>query len=309
MTCTINQDIGNGSGFAVAPNGTPCNWSITAGPNNSQSGSCTTTGGTGTCTFSYVGSSVPGIDTIHASTTFTVNTVSLTRTTLASGTDVHGDGLDVHQTWVDAYVTISPASATNEVGTNHVLTVSVKTNDGSGSGYVLTGGVLVTASLPSDTASSAFVGGNTCTTASSGPGTGKCTVTISSPSTGQTAVRASFSNLQVGGVSGPLLSRATNDGKSLDSADATKTWVDAYVTISPASATNEVGTNHVLTVSVKTNDGSGSGYVLTGGVLVTASLPSDTASSAFVGGNTCTTASSGPGTGKCTVTISSPLPE
>jgi hypothetical protein len=46
-------------------------------------------------------------------------------------------------------------------------------------------------------------------------------VTINSASTGQTAVRASFSNLNVGGV---LLSRETADYVSQDTADALITW-------------------------------------------------------------------------------------
>jgi len=222
VTCTINQDIGDGNGFVPAPDGTPCNWSIPAGPNHTQSGSCPTTGGTGKCTFTYNGSSVPGIDTIHASTTFTVNTVNLTRSTLATGSDASSDGLDVAQTWVDAYIKISPLTASNEVRTNHVLKISVYTNDGLG-GYVLTGGVPVKASLPSDSASSTFVGGSTCTTSSVADSTlGTCTVTISSPTAGQTTVHASFTNFSVGGVP---LSRATGDGKSQDSANALITWM------------------------------------------------------------------------------------
>ena len=87
--------------------------------------------GTGTCTFHYTGSSAPGTDTIHATTTFTVNTVSLTRSTLASGSDVHGDGLDVAQTWVDANVSIA-ASDTNEVGTSQYVHGDGEEERGSG---------------------------------------------------------------------------------------------------------------------------------------------------------------------------------
>ena len=136
-TCTINQDTGGGP---VAAFGATCNWSVTgSGPNGGvKSGFCTT-GVTGTCTFSYTDSGGTGTDTIHATTTFSVSGLSMTR---ATGDGIRSDGSDVSKTWVDAYVTISPASATNEAGTNHDLTISVYTDDGSGGVPVLTGGVV-----------------------------------------------------------------------------------------------------------------------------------------------------------------------
>jgi len=109
-------------------------------------------------------------------------------------------------------------------------------------------------------------------------------------------------------VLGVSLTRATGDGLSGDSADAAKSWVDARITISPLTASNEIGQNHVITATVKTNDGSGSGYVLTGGVTVNFSLTnSNGATAAFVGASSCVTSSAADATlGTCTVTIKSP---
>src|SRR5260370_7509139 len=86
---------------------------------------------------------------------------------------------------------------------------------------------------------------------------GSCQVTLTSASAGVTLVNASTSVM----LNGVTLNRSTGDGKGLDSGNASKTWVDANVVISPTTATNPVGTNHVLTSTVKVNDGGGGGYV------------------------------------------------
>ena len=98
MICTIQQDLGDGHSFVPAPDGTPCNWNITAGPNSTASGSCATTGGTGTCQFTDSDTDA-GTDTIHATTTFPVAGTSLTRSTLTSGSDSSGDSTDASIDW------------------------------------------------------------------------------------------------------------------------------------------------------------------------------------------------------------------
>src|SRR5262249_38624986 len=88
-------------------------------------------------------------------------------------------------------------------------------------------------------------------------------------------------------VGGPSVHVCTN-GTGDNSGPAVKTFVDANITITPSTATNPVGTNHVLTVHVNVNDGSGAGYVNAPvGTTVTGSISSGPGS--FVGGNTCTT--------------------
>ena len=52
-----------------------------------------------------------------------------------------------------------------------------------------------------------------------------------------------------------LLHRET-DGTGANSADAEKAWVNANIQITPATATNPVGTNHVLTITVNAINGT-----------------------------------------------------
>ena len=315
FTVTVLKDLGGGAGLTTPAVGETVTTKIV----NSNGATSSMTGGTcgaatgttgsgltdtaGTCTIKING---PTAGTVKAFAYVSVHFTGLTvqrDSDSATASVGHGPGGtdEATKTWVDAYIQISPLTASNEVGTNHVLTVTVKTNDGSGSGYQPASGVSVTASLTNSngaTADFVLTGANSCTTGASGT----CTVTIKSPAAGQTTINAATSGLTVGGVA---LSRATGDTKSQDSLDATKTWVDAYIQISPLTASNEVGTNHVLTVTVKTNDGSGSGYQPASGVSVTASLTNSngaTADFVLTGANSCTTGASG----TCTVTIKSP---
>src|SRR6185295_4937339 len=85
-------------------------------------------------------------------------------------------------------------------------------------------------------------------------------------------------------------------------ANANKTWVDANIGITPATANNRIGTNHTLTVHVNVNPGTG--YVnAPAGTSITASIVSGPGS--FVGSPTCLTVTN---TGSCTVTITSSTP-
>src|SRR5207245_2017736 len=91
----------------------------------------------------------------------------------------------------------------------------------------------------------------------------------------------------------------TTDGTAGNSAPASKTWADATIAITPATATNAVGTNHTLTITVTavgTTVGNGT---------ATASITSGPGS--FVGSPTFSY--TGPGaTASCTVVITPSLP-
>jgi hypothetical protein len=119
----------------------------------------------------------------------------------------------------DANIQITPATATDPVGDNHVLTLHVNTNDGTGAGFVnAADGTLITASLSNaGGASATFVGPSFCTTSG---GTGSCTVTISSPTAGTTTVHGTTTVT----VAGVPLTRATGDANAGDSPDAQKLW-------------------------------------------------------------------------------------
>src|SRR5204862_217208 len=87
------------------------------------------------------------------------------------------------------------------------------------------------------------------------------------------------------------------------SGPATKTYVDANITIKP-NATNEVGKPHTFTVTVKQNNGSGNGFVnVANGTKPTVTLTNSNGAAFQVSANTCS--STGTVSGKCTITFTS----
>ena len=231
ITATVQQNDGTGSGFLAAPDGTGVLFSLSsnsAGATFVSGNSCTTSGGT--CSVQIISSSA-GTVIIHATTTFSVSGISLTRST---GDGLSGDSSDATKRYVDARISVSPLTATNPVGTPHTITATVSQDDGLPAGA--TGGDAVTGFGPapnstlvmfsltnSNGATATFVGGvNTCSTSG---GTGQCSVQINSPTAGHVVIHAT-TTFNVGGVS---LTRATGDGLSGDSADAQKDYVSAAI--------------------------------------------------------------------------------
>src|SRR5207247_1724641 len=146
-----------------------------------------------------------------------------------------------------------------------------------------------TASITSGPGS--FVGSPACSYTGAGA-TASCTVVITSGTTGTTVVSATSSIPLTGGGS----VNRTTDGAAGNSGPASKTWADATIAITPATATNAVGTNHTLTITVTavgTTLGSGT---------ATASITSGPGS--FVGSPTCSYAGGG-ATASCNVVITS----
>jgi len=213
----------DGVTFSNAPDGTVITFTILNGPGSFVGpSSCTTTGGTGSCTV-VITSATPGTTVVRDSTTVVVNGVSLTR---SSGDGHVGDSADANKTWVDANIQITPQTATNPVGTNHTLTGHVNVNPGTGFVNAPDGTVINFSLTNAGGATAVFVGPSSCTTAG---GTGSCTVVISSPTAGTTTIHAS-TTVSVGGVS---LTRATADGLPGDSPDATKTWQQNFQGCTP----------------------------------------------------------------------------
>jgi hypothetical protein len=206
---------------------------------------------------------------------------------------------------VDAKISVSPLVATNEVGTNHVVTATVEQD--TGSGFVAApDGTTVTFSLENNNAGAVFVpaGASTCTTTG-----GSCSVTITSTTTGTVDIRAT-TTFTVGGLS---VTRTTGSGGS-NSADANKRFVDAQIDLSPLTATNLVNTNHTITATVQQDDGlaanTGGGDAATGfgpapdGTTVTFNFAQNTIGATFVNGvSTCTTTG-----GQCSIQITSSTP-
>ncbi|HXL44340.1 MAG TPA: hypothetical protein VN960_09815, partial [Gaiellaceae bacterium] len=162
------------------------------------------------------------------------------------GTYLPSDGACEPLRVVDANIQLTPATATNRVGTNHVLTCHINVNDGNGSANA-PAGTTCTGAIVSGQGS--FVGSNQCATVGT---TGDCQLTITSAATGLTTIRAS-TDVSVSGVS---LHRETGDSHAGDSADAQKLWVNAAIVIAP-NATNEVGQPHTFTATLLFDTGSG----------------------------------------------------
>ena len=156
--------------------------------------------------------------------------------TTAGGTD------NASKKWVDANIAITPATATNAVGTNHVLTITVNAVNGT-----LAAGT-ATATIVSGPGS--FVGGDDTCDYAGGAATASCTVTIT---LARRPGRSSVSATSTIPVDGQTITRTTGTAANTTaggSDNASKKWVDANIAITPATATNATGTNHVLTITV-----------------------------------------------------------
>ena len=194
--------------------------------------------GNGQCIL-VINSNTAGQVTAHAKVTLTVGGVDLVRETDGVGNN-SADGV---KTYVDANISITPLAATNQVGTAHTFTVTVMKNTGNGS-FVPAAGETVTANVtPSNGATITSAGGAhpACVGIANSPSAttdanGRCTIVVNSSTPGKLTVNAS-TDLTIGGVS---LTRATGDQNAGDSANGVKTYVDSYIVISPATATNNV---------------------------------------------------------------------
>ena len=247
---------------------------------------CTYTAASPTCTV-VITSASGGTSVVHATTTVSVLGQSIVRATSTAVNTTAGGSLDASKTWVDANIQISPATATNAVGSTHTLTITVAPVNGTIDGGTFT----ATASIFSGPGS--FVGSPSCTYTAAAP---TCNVVITSTVTGTTVVHATT----IVSVAGQSLTRSTSTLVNTNAGgtnDASKTWVDANIKISPATATNGVGTNHTLTITVAPVGGT-----IDGGTF-TASASIVTGPGGFVGNvNTCTYSAAAP---SCTVVISS----
>jgi len=160
-----------------------------------------------------------------------------------------GDDNEVSEV-VDAYITITPLQATNEVNDTHVLTATVKQITGAGESNA-PDGTVVTFSLSNNTALADFVDdgvdsdgdlikGNDCVTTS-----GQCSVSITTSTPGDVDIDAS-TTFSVSGVS---LTRTT-DATGSNSDNANKIFVDAAIALSPLEDTNNINSEHVFTITV-----------------------------------------------------------
>ena len=189
-----------------------------------------------------------------------------------------------------AQIDLTPLTATNKIGEDHEITANVQVQNGDGSWESASDGTLVTFSITNTNGATAtFVGGiDTCTTTS-----GTCSVTINSPTVGHVEVNASSSPVLLG-VTLPV---STGTGGN-NSADAQKDYVNARISITPNSSTNEVNDDHNFTVTVEQNTGLGWGPV-SAGTLANAIVNT----SAGIDASDCNNGVNA--SGQCTVTVNS----
>src|SRR5262252_1919218 len=264
FTATVNQIINGVS--SSAPNGTPVVFTITdtkgtadTSDDTTTTVNKTTTGGVATVD---VNSASATTLIINASSTFSVEGVSLTRDTDPATVPVPGPGGTGPSTkvFVDASIALAPLIATNEVNHNHTVTATVLQNDGLPAGAP--GGDAVTGfgNAPDGT-QVLFVISNTGTDAhfsdgvdNAGDGNpgGFDNDTIATVSGG-----TAYATFSVGGVSltrdtDPVTLAGSGPGGS---GPATKVFVDASIALSPLTATNQVLQPHTVTATVSQNDG------------------------------------------------------
>jgi hypothetical protein len=314
ITATVSQNDqfpggapGDGAtGFGPAPDGTLVTFSLPGSPAGVSfvgGNTCNTTGGTGQCTV-QINSSNPGVFSIHATTTFSVLGVSLTR---ATGDGLSGDSVDAQKTYVNMSIAITPNTDTNAVGDPHVFTVTVTKFP---AGVTATGG---TVNISTNVSPAPSTNGTTCGSVIAFTGdVAMCTITINSATAGTFTANASatatLAGLSVTRDTDPATGAISGPGGS---GPGVKKYVDAKIVLSPLTATNNVGQNHVITANVFQDDGipaGAPGDAATGfgaapnGTVVQFSLTNSLGATAtFVGSSSCAVAA-----GFCTVTINSP---
>ncbi|HET9728454.1 MAG TPA: hypothetical protein VFR41_03485, partial [Acidimicrobiia bacterium] len=277
-TITAHVNVNPGTGFVNAPDGTVINFTNSGG--SLSSNSCTTSGGTGSCSVT-LNSSTPAVITVSASTTVLVGGVSITRATDST----HGSSGAMTKTYVDARISVGN-DGTNEILHDHTVTGHVDINNGTGwvnapNGTTITFAI---ASGPGNLLSSS------CQTSG---GTGSCSVQLHSTTAGITQVNAS-STVTVLGVQ---MTRTTN-GQNGNSGPLTKTWVDANIQVG-SNATNVVGDPHTVTGHVNINPGTGFVNAPIGTVIHFNIVSGPGSLSA----SQCTTTTT---SGSCSVTLNSP---
>jgi len=216
-----------------------------------------------------------------------------------NGTYTASDGECEPLQVVDASIKILP-DATNEVGAPHTFTVTVLKNDGTGN--TPAAGVHVDYTLTDSNGAAHVTRPNpptTCDGTTNANGT--CKIVFQSPTAGKVVGNASVT-LNLGGIS-VTRSTSSNSGSN-GTGPATKTYVDASISISPEQASNEVGKPHTFTVTVKQNAGDGAGFVnVPNGTKPTVTLTNTNGANALVSSNSCNT--TGTVAGQCTVTFKS----
>jgi hypothetical protein len=241
--------------------------------------------------------------TLHATSTFGASAEGVsgtfTRSTGSTGCTVAAATCDATKQWADARILLTPQSAINVLGAAHTFTATLQVDTGSGFVTLTDSGDTISFSLPAPANSAFFVNSvSSCTTTA-----GSCSVDVNDNTAETITVHATSTFGAVNeGVTGTFTRSTGNTGCTVAAAtcDATKTWADARITLTPQSATNIVGNAHTYTATLQYSlDGTNWTTLTDSGDTINFSLPAPANSATFVGGITsCTTTA-----GSCTVQI------
>ena len=202
-----------------------------------------------TCTVT-INSAVTGTFELNAVATWSFTGLAGNVVRSTSGTSGPDGSDSAIKYYVDANVAITPQQATNEVGTQHVFTITTTALPGSATPVSITS---ITPSLnPTIPAGANY--STTCGTPATPvgqPNVRTCTVTINSASAGTYELNATA----VWSIDGVTVTRDTDTATLTipagpnGSDSAIKYYVDANVAITPQEATNAVGQQHVFTIT------------------------------------------------------------
>ncbi len=152
----------------------------------------------------------------------------------------------------DAYIELDPLTATNRVGDSHTVTATVWLNDGVDDDLDGDGDEFEVYEGATVAFAASGAGADPTSDSDDTDGLGEATFTFNSDETGLVTTHAS-TTITVGGLEIEL----ETDGEGLNSDDAEKTYVDAYITINPPYAENPLGSPHTLTATIWVDDGDG----------------------------------------------------
>jgi hypothetical protein len=252
-------------------------------------------GSVNTCTYSG-GSATASCNVVITSTTPGTTTVQATGDIPVSGVTLSRSSQQVDKTWVDANISIAPSPGAEAITNDHTLTITVNALGGDN---IDPGTHTATAAIVSGPGNFEPSGSTATCTYSGGNPTAFCTVLITANSTKNPTVVSATSDIPVGGYT---ITRATNTAANTasgGSGNATTTWVNAFITLSPLSATNPLGVNHTITVTVTPINGT----IDPGTHTVTASMvPPNTTGGFFNSVKTCTYTDTTP---TCNIVITS----
>ncbi|MDQ1374100.1 MAG: hypothetical protein QOJ09_1438, partial [Actinomycetota bacterium] len=294
-TFTGHVNVNPDGPFVPAPAGTIIKFAKVSGPGTFDSGvdQCATVANSGSCSVSIT-SPAAGTTVVSASTTVQVGPLTLTRST--NGNAGPGGSGNAVKEWADGYIKITP-DGVNPVNQQHIFTAEFG---------VLPGGAdkVTDVSINADVAPNPDTETSTCATPTKvGASVWQCTVTINSSSTGVFTANATGSAkvAKTGLADTVTITRSTSGTHGPNgSGPATKTYVDARITVGP-NGLNEVNDHHTVTGKVETKDGNGAWTPAPAGTTI--DFAKVGGPGGFVAASSCNTIGA---TGACTVQITSP---